>query len=147
MANHISHSETDSVLGLKANNTRYNFYCVDDSSFLLKVIVRMLDDFKGNVLGSTIKSKDALAYIQENSDIIDIVTLDIHMPEMNGIELLHEIKKINPNIKVIMVSAVGDIERVKQTLKLGASHFIVKPFNKDKAFPILKFVCGTVVNG
>jgi len=133
-------------LGKKSDGNPYNFYCVDDSSFMLKTIIRMLTDFKANVIGENTNSKEALEFIKEHATEIDVITLDIHMPEMDGLEMLPKIKAVNPKLKVIIVSALGDSERVKQTLKLGANHFIVKPFNKSKSFPIIKFVCNSVTN-
>lgn len=128
-------------LGKKSDGMPYNFYCVDDSAFMLKTITRMLTQFKANIIGDNISSLEALEFIREHKDEIDVVTLDIHMPIMDGMEMIPKIKEIDPQIKILMVSALGDVERVKRTLKLGASHFIVKPFNKVKAFPIVKFVC------
>ena len=128
-------------IGRKTDGKLYNFYCVDDSAFMLKTLIRMLDEFKVNVIGHNVKSMEALEYIREHKEEIDVVTLDINMPEMNGLEMLPKIKEINPKIKVIIVSAIGETEKVKETIKMGASHFIVKPFNKNNAYPILKYVC------
>jgi len=67
----------------------------------------------------------------------DIVTMDITMPEMNGIEATREIKKYNPNAKVIMCSAMGQQAMVMDAIKEGAIDFIVKPFNAERVLEAL----------
>lgn len=67
-----------------------------------------------------------------NNNLPDIVLLDIKMPRMDGIEVLQELKKINSNPVVIMISGHGNIETAVQTTKLGAYDFIAKPFDVDR---------------
>ena len=62
----------------------------------------------------------------------DLVTMDITMPEMDGITALKEIKKINPNAKIIMCSAMGQQAMVIDAIQAGAKDFIVKPFQADR---------------
>jgi Response regulator containing CheY-like receiver, AAA-type ATPase, and DNA-binding domains len=62
----------------------------------------------------------------------DLVTMDITMPEMDGITALKEIKAINPNAKVIMCSAMGQQAMVIDAIQAGAKDFIVKPFQADR---------------
>ena len=61
----------------------------------------------------------------------DIVTMDITMPEMDGLEALREIKKIDPGASVVMVSALGQEARMKEAIIYGAKGFIVKPFKEE----------------
>lgn len=62
----------------------------------------------------------------------DVVTLDVTMPEMNGLEALREIMREDPTAKVIMCSAMGQQNMVIEAIHAGARSFIVKPFQKDK---------------
>ncbi|MDG2830263.1 response regulator, partial [Vibrio parahaemolyticus] len=62
----------------------------------------------------------------------DLVTMDITMPEMDGISALKEIKKMDPNAKVIMCSAMGQQSMVMEAIQSGAIDFIVKPFDVDR---------------
>lgn len=62
----------------------------------------------------------------------DIVLLDIHLPDISGINVLESIRKENPNAVVIMVTAFGDIETAVKTIKFGAYDFVEKPFNLEK---------------
>ena len=68
----------------------------------------------------------------------DIVTMDITMPEMNGLDALREIMKIDPTAKVIMVSAMGQEAMVRDAIISGAKGFIVKPFKEEGIVSALK---------
>ena len=74
----------------------------------------------------------------------DIVTLDITMPLMGGIEALRQIIKINPKAKVIMLSAMGQQMIVVDCIKLGAKHFIVKPFGSSDLLRVIDEVLENV---
>ena len=62
------------------------------------------------------------------------------MPKKDGLTALPELIKLNPKLKVVMVSALGDKEKVKQAIVSGAKHFIVKPFKQEKVFDIVRWV-------
>jgi two-component system chemotaxis response regulator CheY len=62
----------------------------------------------------------------------DLITMDITMPEMDGIQALKEIRKFNATVKVIMVTAMGQETLVRDAITAGASNFIVKPFADEK---------------
>jgi two-component system chemotaxis response regulator CheY len=74
--------------------------------------------------------KDALLKYRENQP--DLVTLDITMPEMDGVEAVKRLREIDPNAKIVMVSAMGQKDFVMETVKNGASDFIVKPFQEER---------------
>lgn len=68
----------------------------------------------------------------------DIVTLDIVMPGMDGLELLGELFKLDPAMKAVMVSAVGMESHVMKAISMGAKNFVVKPFDKEKVLRCVK---------
>ena len=72
----------------------------------------------------------------------DLVTMDITMPEMDGIEAVKQIKAVNPGAKVIMCSAMGQQSMVMDAIKAGASDFIVKPFQADRVLEAVKKIVG-----
>lgn len=95
-------------------------------------VVRLLQDFltsKGYEVATALNGLEALAKVREMKP--DIVLLDIIMPGMGGIDTLKEIKKIDPTIAVIMVTAVVDEELANRAVKLGAFDYITKPINID----------------
>lgn len=115
----------------KKDNRKYTFMIVDDSPFIWKQLKRVLSLLDGEVVGEAPNGKKAIELYQQLKP--DIVTCDITMPEMDGITALKEIKKIDANANVIMVTSVGWEDKVRQCILSGAANFIVKPFNLKEA--------------
>jgi len=67
----------------------------------------------------------------------DIVTLDITMPVMDGLTALKEIVQENPDAKVIMITAAGQQHKMIDAIKIGASEFVTKPFEKDEIVSVI----------
>lgn len=104
------------------------FLIVDDSSFMRKILKSILVKNGYTVIGEAENGKIAIEkYVQLQPDI---VTMDVTMNEMSGIEALGEIKKIDGDAKVIMVSAMGQEVIVREAISLGAKGFLVKPFEE-----------------
>lgn len=99
---------------------------VDDSRILRKILNTTLTDAGHEILGEAGNGEEALQLIEELSP--ELVTLDITMPIMDGLTCLKEIKAKYPKIKVVMVSAAGQKNKVMEALKSGASDFLQKPF-------------------
>jgi len=72
----------------------------------------------------------------------DIMTLDITMPDLDGIKAIEGVLKVSPQTKIIMVSAMGQQSMVIEAIKLGAKDFVVKPFEKDRVMQAIKNVTG-----
>ncbi|MNP37324.1 Chemotaxis protein CheY [compost metagenome] len=72
----------------------------------------------------------------------DLITMDITMPEMDGIAALKEIKKLDPNARVIMCSAMGQQAMVIDAIQAGAKDFIVKPFQSDRVIEAINKTLG-----
>lgn len=122
------------VLPKKADGTPVRFLCVDDSEFMLKSLRQILTSFGGEVLDFAKDGLEGFQKYQAASQLIDIVTLDITMPVMDGLQCLDKIREFNPQAKVIMISALGSGDIVKKAILAGAQHFIVKPFQRQKVF-------------
>ena len=127
-------------LGTKENGNPINAFIVDDSAFMVKTIQRMLEGFGCNIIGSAADGEEAIKKVSGLVGQIDVLTLDISMPKKDGLTALPELLKINPRMKVVMVSALGDKDKVKQAIVYGAKHFVVKPFKQEKVFDIIKWV-------
>jgi two-component system chemotaxis response regulator CheY len=102
---------------------------VDDAAFMRVSIKNMLTKHNYEVVGEAENGKAALVKYQELNP--DIVTMDITMPEMDGLESLKKILALNPAANVIMVSAMGQESMVREAVLTGAKGFIVKPFKED----------------
>lgn len=128
------------TLGTKENGEPYKALVVDDSAFMIKNLKRMLDSFDAEVIETAEDGHLAVEAVENHGDEIDFITLDITMPEMNGLDALEEILEIEPSINVLMVSAMGQKDTVKKAVMKGADHFIVKPFERDDVFEKLNGV-------
>lgn len=102
---------------------------VDDAVFMRVSLKTMLEKNGFEVIGEAVNGLEAIEKYTNLKP--DIVTMDITMPEMTGIEAVKAIKKIDSNAKVIMVSAMGQESLVKEAIINGAKGFIVKPFKEE----------------
>ena len=102
---------------------------VDDAAFMRVSIKNMLSKHGYEVVGEAENGKVAVQKFQELEP--DIVTMDITMPEMNGLESLKAILALQPSAQVVMVSAMGQESMVREAVIAGARGFIVKPFKED----------------
>lgn len=102
---------------------------VDDASFMRMTIKNMLLNYEYEIVGEAENGLEAVEKYKELQP--DIVTMDITMPELDGIQALRMIKKLNPGASVVMVSALGQEAKMKEAIIYGAKGFIVKPFKED----------------
>ncbi len=84
---------------------------------------------KGHQVVSFAESPKALDFIRANVSDIDLVVTDLRMPEMDGIQLIQEVVKLNPDISIILVTAFGSIESAVEAMKLGAEDYLSKPLD------------------
>jgi len=103
---------------------------VDDAAFMRMMIKDILVKNGYNVVGEAENGEVAIEKYKELTP--DLVTMDITMPEMDGIQALKEIKQINPSATVIMCSAMGQQSMVIDAIQAGAKDFVVKPFQADR---------------
>ncbi|MBS2772836.1 response regulator [Anoxybacillus rupiensis] len=103
---------------------------VDDAKFMRMTLSNILKKANCEVVGEGENGKEAIELYQALKP--DIVTLDITMPVMNGIEAIKTIKQIDPKAKVIMCSAMGQQKMVVEAIEAGAIDFIVKPFDESR---------------
>lgn len=105
-------------------------FIVDDSFFMREMLKEILSKAGFTIAGEAADGLEALEKLT-NLDA-DIVTMDIAMEHLNGLETLQRLKEIRPEIKVVMCSAMGQKPIVKEALEHGAEDFIVKPFAQNK---------------
>ncbi|MGG2066265.1 MULTISPECIES: response regulator [unclassified Bacillus (in: firmicutes)] len=109
---------------------------VDDAMFMRTMIKNLLkSSTEFEVIGEAENGIEAIQKYKELQP--DIVTLDITMPEMDGLEALKEIIKIDASAKVVICSAMGQQGMVLDAIKTGAKDFIVKPFQADRVIEAL----------
>ena len=111
---------------------------VDDAVFMRTVLRKMLEEEGFEVVGEAGNGLEAIKMAGEFKP--DVVTLDITMPEMDGVTALPSIIEAAPEAKVIMCSAMGQQPMVVDAIKNGAKDFIVKPFQKARVVQAIENV-------
>lgn len=111
---------------------------VDDSAVSRKVLRNILEKGGYEVIGEAVNGEEG--YLKYKELKPDIVTMDITMPVMDGIESLSLIKRDNEDTKVIMITASGQREKMVEALKRGAEEFILKPFEEEEILKTLAYV-------
>lgn len=113
---------------------------VDDAAFMRMMIKNILIKEGYDVVGEAENGAQAIEKYKELNP--DLVTMDITMPEMDGISAVKEIMKINKGAKVVMCSAMGQQAMVIDAIQAGAKDFIVKPFQPDRVIEAISKVLG-----
>ena len=109
---------------------------VDDSPVNRKLLKNILEAEGYEVIGDAANGKEGCEEVISKSP--DIVTLDVSMPEMNGIEALKLMKQHNPDLKVIILSAEGQKETQEEAAMYGADSFITKPYQKAQILEAIR---------
>lgn len=108
---------------------------VDDTEFMVQVLADIFAAEGYRVLTAR-NGREALALYEEV--LPDLVTLDIVMPQMDGIAVLGALAEIDPAFRAVMVSAVGLEAKVMEAVRLGAKNYVLKPFDKDKVLETVR---------
>ena len=103
---------------------------VDDAAFMRKMVSDALAKGGHEVVGEASNGQEAVESFQALRP--DIMTLDITMPEKDGLTALKEIMALDPSARVVMCSALGQESKVLESIKLGARDFVVKPFKPER---------------
>jgi two-component system chemotaxis response regulator CheY len=117
---------------------------VDDTLFMRTMIREILTGSgRFEVVGEASNGREAVERFRETSP--DLITMDIVMPEMDGIEATKAILREEPGARVVMCSALGQEALVIESIAAGAKDFIVKPFSAEKVLDVLDSVIGETV--
>ena len=109
---------------------------VDDSPIMRQMLVKIFTGEGFEVIGEAADGVEALELFDRLGP--DLVTLDIVMPKMRGIEVLEQIMAKKPEARVIMASSVSDARTVMHCLKMGAKQYIIKPYDEGKIMTAVK---------
>lgn len=109
---------------------------IDDSRTSRRILKDILERAGYQIAGEAVNGKEGFdEYVKLKPDI---VTLDITMPVMDGIDCLKLIRRNNPNAKVVMITAAGQKDKMMEAVKLGAAEFVAKPFVEETVLEALK---------
>ena len=118
--------------GVKLDGTKFRVLIVDDSMFVAKQLTQILASDGYEIVATAQDGKEGVDKYKELCPNVDLVTMDITMPRMDGITALEQIMAFDKNARVVMVSALGKEELVKKSLLLGAKNYIIKPLDRKK---------------
>ncbi len=108
---------------------------VDDAAFM-RMMIRDILAREGYAIHEAVNGRDAVEkYLEVRPDL---VTMDITMPGMSGLEALQSIREQDPGARVLMVSAMGQQKMIVEALEYGAMDFLVKPFQPTKVLETVK---------
>lgn len=102
---------------------------VDDQNGI-RILLMEVFSTEGYTMYQAANGKIALEIVE--NDVPDLVLLDMKIPGMDGLEILKHIKEMNPSIKVIMMTAYGELDMIKEATELGALMHFTKPFDIDE---------------
>ncbi|MBN1649178.1 MAG: response regulator [Spirochaetales bacterium] len=118
--------------GKRTDGKAYKVLVVDDSMFVKKQLGQILASEGFEVIAEASNGQEALEKYKELYPGIDIVTMDITMPKMDGVTALEQIIEFDKEARIVMVSALGKQDLVKKSFMLGAKNYIIKPLDRQK---------------
>ncbi len=113
---------------------------VDDAAFMRMMLKDILEKNGFKVVGEAANGEEAVKKYKDLKP--DVVTMDITMPILDGIKAVKKIKKIDPEAKILMVSAMGQEKLIIESIEAGAEDFIVKPFQPGKVVEAVRKCIG-----
>ncbi len=112
---------------------------IDDSPFIYKEVAATLEGLDYEIIGHAKSGEEGLRMVQELKP--DIITLDIVMPGIDGIETAEKLLEIAPDVKIVMLSSLCDYDTVSEVESIGLKYLVSKPIEKDVLIETLEKVC------
>ncbi|HEC62559.1 MAG TPA: response regulator [bacterium] len=118
--------------GVGEDGSAFRVLVVDDSMFVAKQIGQILTSEGFEIIGTAANGEEGVEKYKELYPNIDLVTMDITMPKMDGVTALEKIIEFDKDARIVMISALGKQDLVKKALLIGAKNYIVKPLDRKK---------------
>jgi two-component system chemotaxis response regulator CheY len=121
---------------------------VDDAAYMREMLEEIIETYDASeryeIVGVAADGEEAIAKYRELMDAgqrPDVVTLDIVMPNMDGVVVIDELKKCDPDVKILAISALGSPDTIDRVMQAGAKDFIIKPFSVDSLMDAIRHTC------
>ena len=118
--------------GKRPDGSSYRVLVIDDSMFVAKQLGQILMSVGFEVVGTATNGEEGVEKYKALHPDVDIVTMDVTMPKMDGVTALEQIIAFDKDARVVMISALGKNDLVKNSLMIGAKNYIVKPLDRAK---------------
>jgi len=119
---------------------KLNIVVADDSKFMRTLLKRIVEKMGHKVIAEANNGRELVEIMKNMKEGPDLVFLDINMPGMNGLKALEAIRKAEKDVKIVIVSALGQDEVIKYAKSIGVVDFITKPFTPDKIIRVIKSI-------
>lgn len=126
------------LIAFIAGMTSTKVLIVDDNKLVCLGLGRTLG--RRNIVHHSVESGEN-ALTEVRGTFYDLVFLDIHLPDANGLDLMQEIRRISPDTKIVILSSDGSENNVRRALAAGALRFMEKPFDNSEVMEILEAAC------
>lgn len=116
------------LVGVNSNGNPITVLVIDDEVTHRKIMIQILRSIGFEIVGEATNGEEGLIYYKNLKP--QLVTLDFHMPRMNGLSTLKELKKVDSGVVVLMSTSLNTAETIKEILQAGVADFIMKPFER-----------------
>ena len=114
-----------------------NIFIIEDSDFMVKVLSQIFNNMGCKVLGTAGSALRGLKVLSEIHEPVDLITLDLHMPGRDGFAIIPDLVKNFPQARIVVVSSLINLEKIKNAISLGACFFIQKPIQEEKIITMM----------
>jgi DNA-binding NtrC family response regulator len=132
---HSEQGERSSLGGSVAKETDGRILIVDDDPHFLRVLQRILSGEKFEVT-ATSNPCDAIEFLRSNN--FDLIICDLRMPDCDGLNLLHEIRRTGNEVPVIILTAYGEVDTYLEAMNAGATEYLNKPIKSDELVQVVR---------
>jgi two-component system, chemotaxis family, chemotaxis protein CheY len=133
-------------IGLRNNGLPYTVFIIDDSNTAREVLKRILLSMQFKIVGEASNGEIAVMMLKSSSLKPDFISVDMEMPQMDGIETIKQIRPIVPESRMIMVTSHAERDMVEELMKLNVSGFIKKPYDRDTVVKKISLMTGRATN-
>ncbi len=115
-----------------------NILVVDDSRIIRKKLKKHIDNIGHNIIGEAETGSEAIELCKNLKP--DLITMDINMPDIDGVTAIKNIRKFDKNVDIIIITSNGQERMIANSLKAGAKGYMLKPINEEKLFNAIELL-------
>jgi len=110
---------------------------VDDSAVALRILKVMLASLSVKQIYTAKDGREAIGFLGSSDELVDLVLCDWNMPSISGLEVLRQVRSVDPDLPFVMVTGMADEQAVVEARAAGVTAYIIKPYTQDQLAKIL----------